>query len=304
MSDGSRHSLRIVRETVRGTTPASPAMKTLRNTGVTLGLAKEILQSEEIRDDRMIADIRHGAFNVGGDINFELSAKSYDEELEAVLMGTWTANVLKAGAVRRFHTIERYFADQTTNRWHRFTGCEFNTMNLQINANAMVTGSFGIVGQGMSLANAALTGATYPAPSTTSPLDSFTGALQEGGSPVAVVTELGVNLQNGLDPRYVVGSKSSILPSVGRSNCNLNLTVFFEDSVMLEKFINETVSSLRVTLPDGAGNSYEHFWPRIKYTGGQPDVSGEGPITLSMPCQALYDPVTGTNYQITRTLAP
>ena len=29
--------------------------------------------------------------------------------------------------------------------------------------------------------------------------------------------------------------------------------------------------------------------PNIKYTGGQPDVSGEGTITLSMPFKALCD---------------
>jgi len=41
--------------------------------------------------------------------------------------------------------------------------------------------------------------------------------------------------------------------------------------------------------------------PRIKYTGGQADVANDGPITLSLPIQALYDSATGTQLRITRS---
>ena len=61
MANGSRHSMRYVAEATYGTTPATPAFKPIRHTSTTLGLSKESLQSEEIRDDRQIADFRHGA---------------------------------------------------------------------------------------------------------------------------------------------------------------------------------------------------------------------------------------------------
>lgn len=56
-------------------------------------------------------------------------------------------------------------------------------------------------------------------------------------------------------------------------------------------------------MPDGAGNNLKVILPRIKYNGGQPDVQGEGPITLSMPFQALLDSTTNTNIIIERTPA-
>lgn len=312
MANGSRHSMRYVPETVYGQTPATPAFKIIRHTGTTLGLAKESLQSEELRDDRQISDFRHGAYQVGGDINIELSYGSFDDLLEAVMLGTWEVDSpsagidrLKAGVTRRSFTVERFFGDILTadKPYHRFTGVELNTLSLAINANAMITGGFGVLGQNMATDTVIITGATYAAATTTSPLDSFTGTLNENGSPIAVITEISLSLENSLEARFVVGSKQSIRPSIGRSNVTGQVTAYFENSTLLEKFINETESSIVFELPDAAGNKYTFTLPRIKYTGGQPDVDGEGPITLAMPFQALLDPTTGTNLMIDREAA-
>lgn len=312
MADGSRHSMRFVLESTYGVTPATPVFDIVRHTGTTLGLSKEALQSEEIRDDRQIADFRHGARQVGGDISIELSYGSFDKILEALLGGTWATDTpalgtdqLKAGTTRRSFTVERYFGDILTadKPFHRFTGVEFNTLQLQINANAMITGTVGVVGKDMVTDTVIVTGATYNPATTTSPLDSFTGTLNENGTPIAVITEIQLNLDNGLDPRFVVGSKTTLRPSIGRSNVSGQITAYFENSLLLEKFINETESDIEFNLPDGAGNNLKVILPRIKYNGGQPDVQGEGPITLSMPFQALLDSTTNTNIIIERTPA-
>ena len=310
MADGSRHNLAYVEEVTRGVTPATPVFKAIRHTGTTLALSKNTLQSEEIRSDRQIADFRHGAYQVGGDVNIELSYESFDDLLEATLCGTWDTDAplagtdqLKAAATRRSFTMERHFSDiQAADKpYHRFTACEFSAMSLAIAADSMITGSFSVVGSDMVTDTVIITGATYPAATTTTPLDSFTGELKENNTVIAVITEIALTLENGIDPRYVVGSKKSILPSIGRSNLSGTITAFFENSTLLDKFINETESSIEFTLPDSAGNSYTFKIPRIKYNGGQPDVSGEGPITLSMPFQALLDATEGTNFIIERT---
>lgn len=302
MADGSRHSMRMVEELLYGVTPDTPVFTPIRHTGTTLGLSKESLQSNELRNDRQIADFRGGAYNVAGDISIELSYGSFDKILEGLLGGTWTGDELTAGVVRRSYTIERYFADLAgaDKPYHRFTGVEFNTLALQISANAMVTGTIGVLGSDMETDTAIITGATYDAATTTRPMDSFTGSLTEGGVPIAVVTEVTLNVNNGLATRYVVGQRNSIRPSIGRSNVTGTMTAYFENSLLLDKFINDTPSSLAFTLPDGSANELEFELPRIVYTGGQPDVTGEGPITLSMPFQATLDPVSGTNIIIRR----
>jgi hypothetical protein len=304
--------MRFIQESTRGVTPNTPAFSPIRNSGTTLGLSKTSIQSEEIRDDRQLVDFRHGAYQVGGDIKADLSYGSFDAMLEAALCGTWTPDTpsagtdqLSTGVLRRYFTIERYFADiLTANKpFHRFYGCEFSALALQVNADAIVKATFSVLGAGMASDTVIIPGATYADPSTTTPFDSFSGTLTEGGSQLAVITEIQVNINNGHNPRFVVGAKESIMPSIARSNCSGQITAFFEDSVLLDKFISEVESSIEFTLVDLAGNAYAIKLPRIKYTGGQPDVNGEGPITLSMPFQAMYDSVTGSNIFIERTPA-
>jgi hypothetical protein len=213
------------------------------------------------------------------------------------------AQSIAAGTTRRSFSFIRYFADQTTGSpYHIYTGVEMNTLNMSIPANAMITGSFGTLGKGQTLA-ADLTGLgtpTYNAVSTTRTLDSFTGTLDEGGTTIAVITEISFSLDNGLAPRFVVGSEDSIYPSVGRSTLTGQITAYFEDSTLMTKFIDETESSITFRLPDAAGNNLRFRIPRIKYTGGQPDVSSEGPIMLTMPFQALLDSTESTNIIIER----
>lgn len=213
--------------------------------------------------------------------------------------------IVKAGTTRHSFTFMRHFADLPggSNPYYLYTGVEVNNVQLQISANAMITGTFSVLGKGQETASSAPAGTTYNPESTTSPLDSFSGELKENGNTIAVITEIQLNLENGLETRFVVGSKDSINPSSGRSNCSGTITAYFEDSTLVDKFLNETESSIEFTLPDGAGNKLRVELPRIKYTGGQPDVSGEGPITLSMPFQALLDSTEGTNIILERTPA-
>lgn len=391
MSDAARHAAFIVKETVYGTTPASPAFKRLRHTGMTLGIQRGSLQSEELRPDRQISDFRLGAVAIGGDINTELSFSSFDDLLEAVMLGTWTVKatitaatisaaladqsfndsanglnigfaigdlivttgfttpanngtfrvasvaagkitvtkpdgtaaglvveaagaghklettetVLKAGTTRRSFSILRQFTDiDPTGEglpYHLFKGIEFNTLALSVSPTAIITASFGVLGrEGAAPSNTAPAGSTYAAATSTPPLDAFTGALTSSGAVVGEVTELSISLENGLEVRNVVGSKLTIRPSVGRSNATGSATVFFETATFLKKFINEENSDLSIELPDGAGNSYIFTVPRFKFTGGQPDVSGQGSITLAMPFQAILDPTTASNIVIRR----
>jgi len=214
---------------------------------------------------------------------------------------------IAAAVTRSSFSFIRHFADiaPADKPYYIYRGNEISSLQLTIAANAMVTGAFTVFGQSLELAEdlAALGTPTYPAASTTTPLDSFTGALEEGGVTVAVVTEMTLNLDNGIEPRFVVGNKNSIDPTVKRSNLTGQVTAYFEDSTLVEKFINEEESSLVFALPDADGNLQRYRVPRFKYTGGQPDVTGEGPITLAMPFQALLDTTAGSNVIIERTPA-
>lgn len=300
IATGSRHDLSYIKEVTFGTTPATtPVLTPIRHTGTTLGLSKDAIESEELRQDRQVAYFRHGNKSVGGDINFELSYGSFDDLIEATLCGTWAADVLLAGTTRRSYTIERYHADIA--KYLRSTGCNFNSMSLSIAPNSMVTGSFNIVGKDMTVSGTLLTGATYAADSTSEPFDSFTGSITEGGSSIATVTSLEMSIENGIEALYVVGSDSTLLPSVGKSTVSGTVTAYFEDSTLIDKFIAETSSSIVFVLTDLGGSSYTVTLPNVKYNSGNPEVSGPGAVTVSLDFIALYDATTTSQIKIQRT---
>jgi len=304
---GSRHSMGFIAESSYGSTPSTPAFADIRHTSCNLGLTKSELESAEIRTDRQIAHFRHGNKSVAGDIGIELSYGTFDDFLEAALCGTWDTDTpsagidqLQAGVTRRSFTVERKFANLDTPEYHRYTGLEINTLNLTVAPDAMITGTFGAIAQDYAIDTSIVSGATYPAATTTEPFDSFSGTINEGGSPIGSVTAIDMTLENGLNPLFVIGSATTDLPSIGKSRVTGNLTVFFQSKALLDKFINETASSLVFVLSDPAGNTYDFTFPNIKYNGGQPDVDGEGEVTISLPFIALYDSTEGSNITIER----
>lgn len=294
-SAGSYHGLNYIAEVTFGTTPAGTPTA-LRHTSCSLVVTKDGFQSNELRSDRQISDFRHGVIRVQGDIGIEFSYGEFDSLLEGALFSTWDTNVLVAGTTAKSYTLKRRFEDITVEG--TFTGCMINTLSLSIPANAMVTGSFGIIGKDGSYASSLST--TPTASQTHSPFDSFTGSITEGGSDIAVVTSIELSLNNGLEPAFVVGADTTPQIVPGRSNLTGTVSAYFENETLLDKFINETESAIVLSL-GGATASYEIELPRIKYTGGDNAVSGEGPIVINMPFQALYDSTDETNITITRT---
>lgn len=298
IASGSRHRLAAIAEVTYGTTPTTPAFTTLRHNSCNIGLSKDAVESEEIRGDRQITCFRHGNKSVGGDIEGELVYGEYDTLIEAALCGTWSTDVLKAGTTRRSFTVERTFQDIT--QYMRYTGCEVNTMSISIAPNSMIGVSFGFIGKDQSIAQTAIASSTYSTLTDTCQFDSFTATINEGGSPIALVTEMEVTLENGIEPQFVVGSSTTLRPSIGRCNVTGSITVYLEDQAMLTKFQNETESSLDITMTDPDGNTFQIEIPKLKYNSGQPDVSGEGSVTVSMDFQAIYDSVDASNIVITR----
>ena len=295
---GSEHQIAIIPEVTFGTVPTTPAFDVQRHTSCSLSLAKSALVSQELRVDRNIQGVRHGNFNVAGEIGFELSRGAQDDLIEACLQGTWAADILKNGVTDRSFTMERLFSDIT--QYERFDGCKVNTMALSIAPDAIVTGTFGISGSGLTVDQAIVTGATYVAATTEEVFDSFTGTILEGGGAIAVITAIELNIDNGMDPAYAVGSAAAL--EILAKQCMVTGTVsaWFQDEVMLEKFVNETETSIDFTLTRGA-LTMQFVLPALKYTGGDTPTQGPGGVVINMPFQAYYDETETCTIKVVRS---
>jgi hypothetical protein len=173
-------------------------------------------------------------------------------------------------------------------------------MSLSIAPNSMVTGSFSVIGKDLTTAGSALSGASYPAATTTDPFDSFTGAITEGGSSIAVVTALELNIENGMEAQYVVGDSTTLQPPLAKSTVTGSITAYFENTTLIDKFINETSSAITFTLTDAAGNDYLFNMPNVKYNSGNPEVGGPGAVTVTLDFIALFNSGISSQLQITK----
>jgi hypothetical protein len=296
IATGSKTEISYVPEVTYGVTPPTPAFQKICYTGTTLGITKDTIESTCLTSDRQVKEVRTGNRQTAGDLNAELSYDAYDVLIEAALMGTWTADVLKAGSISRSFTIEKYF-DLDVDEYHRFTGCLVNTWSVNVAPNQMVTSNFGLIGKDIDDQNltSQVAGATYSPEVLNPPFDSFTGTIEEGGAPIATVTEIDITLDNTAEVNYVLMSKTTI-QFLTEASSSLKFTLTDQDGNDLE--VN--IPNLKYT----SGNDLEVNIPNLKYTSGNPDVSAEGPVTVALAFTAIYDAVELSQIVLTRTVAP
>lgn len=302
-AQGSRSQLTHILESTFNVTPGSPAMVKLPINTHSISLQKEAIESAEIRDDRQVAVFRHGNKSVTGDIEVEFRPLDYDQLLEGALFGDFdSADELRLGTTFKSFTFEGGALD--ISQFRVFTGCGINSMSMTLAPNAMVIATFGIIGAGADAVSGASIDATPTLPQSDIPFDTFSGTINEGGSAIALISSLDFNIDNSMNPAFIVGSDTAPQMEFGRGAVTGTMTAYFEDAVLLNKFINETESSLDFTLTSAiSGSTYKFDFPKIKYSGGDIPLDNEQSRLVTLPFVALYeaDNDFGTALKITKS---
>jgi len=174
-------------------------------------------------------------------------------------------------------------------------------LRLNVRPDRLITGTFGVIGKSSAISSSSADGSPMAA-AANDPMDSFSGSLEEGGSSIGIVVGLDLTIDNALEQAFVIGEDEASCLLAGQSRITGEITTYFEDAALLNKFAARTESSLTLTC-SGDGGSLEFNLPRIVYTGAENPALGAGPITLSLPFTAFYDTDEATNLKITRTAA-
>ena len=301
-AQGSRSSLSYIAESAFGTTPSTPTFANLPFNTHSLDLTKDRVEGNEIQADRMPRVDRHGNKQAGGSIEVDLRKGDFDELFESAFLNTYSTNVLKIGTTPKYFSFEDAANDIA--QFRLFTGMAVSTLNVSIAPNQMVTGTFDLVGKTMTqAATTASTGGAPTASSTNAPFDSYSGTITDGGSGLAIVTSLDFSLTNSFAPTFVIGSDSAQQLEFGRAIVEGTMTVYYEDATLINKFLNETESSLSVSVDDPTGAStYTFDFPRVKYNGAAVPVQNPASRLITIPFVSLFDTAEGTNLKLTRSV--
>lgn len=298
-AQGSRSSLSYIVESTFGTTPAGN-FQNLPFSTHSLNLTKDRVAGNDIQPDRMPRVDRHGNRQVGGDIVVDLRDTDYDDFLEAAMLNSWTADVLKVGTTPKYFSIEDYAADIDQARL--FTGCTVSSLAISLAPNQMVSTTFGMVGKNMTISAIEK---TQDAASGAAPFDAYSGDLAIGNvgnsSAVAIVTGLDFTLTNSFAPTFVIGDDSAPSLEYGQAVVEGTLTAYFEDASLINRFLNEVESELVVSVDDPTGlNAYTFTFPKIKINSADVGVDGPTSRMINLSFVALYDATEGTNLKIER----
>lgn len=308
LGTGARTQLRYIPESVFGTTPGTGTPKCLRRTNDDLGFRVQSATSEEIRSDRQTTDLVLVGASAEGSINFELSYGEYDELLAAVLQGTWNTDVLTNGTTQSSFSIEREHADLA--QFVLYRGMTPNTLELNLQSGAIVTGSFGFMGKDQ----AALSGTTGLPGSPTASLTndimnavSGVGDILEGGSEITgtFIKSLSLSVNNNLRARDGIGTLGSVSIGSGTLGITGKMSVYFANATLYNKFLAGTRTSLAFTISDVDGNEYEWEIPALKFSEGTIQAgSKDADSMVDLGFTAIMDTVSGKMIRITRTPAP
>lgn len=296
-AQGSRSRLTVAAESAFGVLPTSPSWAELPLRTHSLTLAKERVQGDNIKSDRMQDIDRHGNRAVNGSVEVNLQRGDYDLLLESAFFNTFDTNDhMIVGTTPRFLAFEDAALDII--QFRQFSGCLVNSATFNIAPNQMVQATFDIVGRNMVQAQSTIAGGFTPA-SIFEPFDSFNGDLLEGGVGTAdglcVVSALQFSINNNVTPAHVIlceaNRDQAAQMQFGMATIEGTMTAYYEDESLIDKFLDEEESSLSVTVDDPTGaNGYTFYFPRIKYNGASVPVANPQSRLIELPFVALKGP--------------
>lgn len=300
----NRCALRRIAETTLGETPATPALSEIRYTGESLGYNIETVQSKEIRTNRMLSDLIQTKSDAAGDISIELSAVSFDDFIEAAMASSWTTDVLTNGTSLNSFTIQKHIQDSTTPIYFNFMGACVDSMKLNFETGAPLGGSFGFKALEAEAVETQFTAATFVDAPTTDVLNSVSNVVEIKENGVVSTSEfksLSMDIGNGIRAQDAIGTLGHVGMVLGQVAVAGNISIYFENKTMLQRYIDNTSFSISFKVEDAAGNSYTFFIPIAKFQSGAVISGGlDTDIMFDGTWTAIYDSVEDTMLKITR----
>lgn len=192
------------------------------------------------------------------------------------------------------YTVEEFYS-QASPISEVYTGNKLNTASLALPSTGLVTCNFGFMGQRLAQTGTSAYFTNPTAQTASGIFASVNGALVVNGTPVALVTQLNININRNLTSEAVVGSDFKPEISEGRISVDGDFSTLFNDRTISNYFTAENEVSLIVALTATSAADSDFITitlPRIKVNSDTKD-DGEKQIVAANSFRALLG--TGAN---------
>lgn len=285
---GTQTTIALYDEATYGVDPGSPVGVKLYVVSSTLAQKQTLLTSQSISSGRGSARPARGNIDVTGSIEVEISAENMPKLIKNALGTNSTTGVgpyvhqATIGALPVGLMVEHDYGSNISGvgRYEKFNGVRIADMTLNFPTEGYCTATFSVIGAKSTLASAPLDATLTD--NFHKPFSSFQATITEGGSAIATVTTAQVKINNGLDTSsYVIGG-AGVRRALVEGECEITgtLTALFEDATLLNKAVNDTTTSLKITLARGDGlgssnnESFETWVTNMVYERTSPAISG------------------------------
>ena len=212
-----------------------------------------------------------------------------DTAAERSVTATTPYSYLMVGSDRSKVAVEVFYSD--VGEYQRFVNVEVASISISVDSQGDAIINFSLTG-GAELNLGAnigdeIAGATYTYPGKNF-FDSFSGSLRQNNTQIATVTSIGQNFDNQSNPLFIIGSRYPGAVSHGTVNGNFDITVFYADNEIKEKFQSEEVVSIEVNFTNDVGNDYNVFsiyYPKAKVVSYSRPVGGDTEIVQNLTLQ-------------------
>ena len=274
----------------------------LRYNSHSLALNKGTVESQEIRSDREVADFRHSQMNAAGEISVDLCYADHDTMIANAMFNSWGTDSIDIGVTPSYLSMEDGQLDIA--QYRMFLSMLCSSMSINVRPNQIVTASFNMVGKTQNANSGSSGGGTAVAASANNPFDSFNGSIYdnaaESGGEMLIVTGMSFQINNGVNPTFVVGQQTPQALEFGRGRVTGSVSLYYADAVWLNFHRNETEVPIILNLTDPDSNTMEFRFPRCKINTADVPVQGEGSRVISCNFVALYDDSVGSAFKITK----
>ena len=206
------------------------------------------------------------------------------------------------------NAVERRFEDHSPITRELFLGMALNNFNINLSPQAIAVGSLTWFGFNSAVSD---NSPTYPELYASLPIDvgaeefdvyntsSDIGRLGRGSDPVDsagenFVLEATIEINNNLRRQPAVGVFGASGIGVGEFSVTGTLSTYFDNDEILQIILTNEETSLDLITQGGDGRSMVFDLPRIKFSGGAPDVPGKNAdVTIPGTYQAILDQTFG-----------
>jgi hypothetical protein len=218
---------------------------------------------------------------------------------------TVAAKTLRTGTNKKFFSIQRAFNDIGEYSIHR--GMIVSNFTLNAVSASIVESNFSFMGQSTTWAGTSFsTGAEVAAPAWEAlTATANVSQIYEAGVDTAIsgIKFKSINLAVNPNVRELqaIGSLYAVAHNLGSFDITATAEAYFDDSDMIQKFLDGTATSLSYKFTDPSGDMYVVYLPYCKLsTGGTNGIALNSDVMQNITFTALLSPTEGFMAQISK----